>query len=157
MGRVRIGSAALRAADAALAAILLGSFFRPWLSVLGSPVAAHRIRETLRGPHRLASAFTRDAQVSADYALSLWLWAVPAAAALVIALGLLRGPGPGARAAAGFGAGAVAVAAFLFLRVRLAAYPFQRLEAGAWVALGCGLGLLLVAAVRGGTWLRAKG
>lgn len=154
---VKAVSVPLRLADVALGAVLLYSFFQPWLSFLGSPVAAHRIRETLQGPHRLVSAFTRDAQVSADYALSLWLWAVPAAAALVLVLGALRGAGPKARAAAGFAAGAVAVAAFLFLRVRLAGYPFQRLESGAWLALSAGIGLLLVAAVRAGMWLRAKG
>jgi len=153
---VKSGNVQLRLADGALAAVLLYSFFRPWLSFLGSPVAAHRIRETLQGPHRLASAFTRDAQVSSDYALSLWLWAVPAAAALVLVLGAMRGAGPGARALAGFAAGAVAVAAFLFLRARLAAYPFQRLESGAWLAFACGLGLLLVAAVRAGMRLRAQ-
>lgn len=154
---VKAASLPLRLADGALAAVLFFSFFRPWLSVLGSPVAGHRIRETLQGPHRLVSAFTRDAQVSSDFALSLYLWAVPAAAALVLVVGLLRGAGPKARAAAGFAAGCVAVAAFLFLRVRLAGYPFQRMESGAWLSLSAGVGLLLVAAIRAGMRLRGRG
>lgn len=142
--------------EAILAAGLLVSFFLPWLSFLGAPVPAHRIRETLEGPHRLLSAFTRNSQVSLDYSLSLFLWAVPFTAASVLVLALLRR----SRAWAGFSAFAVAsplaslaaglaaVAAFLFLRVELRSYPFQKLEEGAWMALLAGLGLLASFAAR---------
>ena len=151
MDRVRSvkgGGDALRLLDGSLAIALIYSFFQPWLSFMGTPVAAHRIRETLGGPHRLASAFTREAQVSLDYSLSLFLWAVPAAAAVTIFLCLRRGAGPRLRAAAGLATGLLATAAFLFLRRQLQSYPFQRLEEGAWLTLLCGLGLLGIAALR---------
>jgi hypothetical protein len=107
-------------------------------------VPAHRIRETLSGPHKLISAFTRDSQVSLDYSLSLFLWAVPLCAGLVLALALLRRD----RAWPGLLAGIAALAAFWFLRVELRSYPFQRLEEGAWLSLWMGLGLLAVFAAR---------
>lgn len=134
----------LRWLDTCLAASLLASFFLPWLSFLGSPVAAHEIRERLRGPHRLVSVFTRDSQVSLDYSLSLFLWAVPFAAALVLVLCLLKRD----RAWSGLLAGLAAAAAFIFLRVELRAYPFQHLEAGAYLALASGIGLIAVGLLR---------
>lgn len=134
----------LRWLDICLAASLLASFFLPWLSFLGSQVAAHEIRERLRGPHRLVSVFTRNSQVSLDYSLSLFLWAVPFTAALVLVLCLLKRD----RAWSGLLAGLAAAAAFLFLRVELKSYPFQRLEEGAYIALASGIGLILVAVIR---------
>lgn len=141
---VKRESRPLRRPEAALAAVLLGSFFLPWMSILGSPVAAYGIRERLRGPHRLVSVFTRDSQVSLDYSLSLLLWGVPLAAGLVLVLALLRR----GRAWHGLAAGLAAAAAFLFLRVELQSYPFQRLEAGAYLALASGLALILVSVFR---------
>lgn len=146
----------LRWLDATLASILLGSFFLPWLSFLGTPVAAHEIRERLRGPHRLISAFTESSQVSLDYTLSLFLWAVPLAAALVLVASLLprlREASIGSACLAGV-AGLAGTAAFLFLRIELRSYPFQRLEEGAWLALIAGIALIAVSAVRLGTSLR---
>lgn len=147
----------LRWLDASLALVLLWSFFLPWLSFLGTPVAAHEIRERLRGPHRLLSAFTENSQVSLDYTLSIFLWAVPLAAALVLAACLLprlRG-GLWPACLAGL-AGLAGTAAFLFLHIELRSYPFQRLEEGAWVALAAGIGLLAVSAFRlGGAFRRA--
>jgi hypothetical protein len=139
-----------------LALTLLGSFFLPWLSFLGTPVAAHEIRERLRGPHRLISAFTEGSQVSLDYTLSIFLWAVPLAAALVLIACLLprlRGAPLWSAVLAGL-AGLAGTAAFLFLRIELRGYPFQRLEEGAWLALVAGIGLLAVAALRIGRALR---
>lgn len=131
--------------DAVLAASLLASFFlMPWLSFLGSPVAAHGIRETLRGPHRLVSAFARDTQVSFDYSMSLYLWVLPALASLVLVLALLKRD----RAWPGLVAGLAALGAFWFLRAELRSYPFQSLEEGAYLALWSGIGLVAVAAAR---------
>lgn len=143
----------LRWLDASLALVLLWSFFLPWLSFLGTPVAAHEIRERLRGPHRFISAFTENSRVSLDYSLSIFLWAVPAAAALVLAACLLpqlRRAQVGAACLAGL----AGTAAFLFLRIELRGYPFQRLEEGAWLALAAGLGLMTVSAIRIGMSLR---
>jgi hypothetical protein len=132
-----------RRLQAILSACLLASFFLPWMSVLGSPVAAHGIRERLRGPHQLVSAFTRNSRISLDYSLSLFLWAVPLTAGLALALCLIRRD----RSWAGLLAGLAATAAFAFLRVELRAYPFQRLEAGAYLALASGLALMAVSAM----------
>lgn len=146
----------LRWLDASLALTLLGSFFLPWLSFLGTPVAAHEIRERLRGPHKLISVFTRDSQVSLDYTLSLFLWAVPVAAALVLATCLWPRPGRAQAWSALMAAvaGLAGITAFLFLRIELRSYPFQRLEHGAWVALIAGIGLLAVAGIRFGLAFR---
>lgn len=142
--------------DAALALSLLGSFFLPWLSFLGTPVAAHEIRDRLRGPHRLLSAFTEGSRVSLDYNLSLFLWAVPLAAALAVAACLFRRARPWSAPLAAI-AGLAGIAAFLFLRLELRGYPFQRLEEGAWAALGAGIGLLAVSAARiGHSFRRAR-
>lgn len=144
MPRVKNGNLPLRLLDGALAAVLILSFNMPWLSFLGSPVKAHEIRERLRGPHRLVSAFTDDSRISLDYSLSILLWIVPCAAGLVLVLVLARG----GNAWSSLAAGAAAGAAFLFLRFELRAYPFQRLEEGAYLALAAGAGLLLVGALR---------
>jgi hypothetical protein len=125
--------------EAALAATLLVSFFQPWFYSMGTPIAAHEIRERLAGPHRLLSAFTSGTRLSLDYRLSLFLWAVPVCAGLVLALILIRRYRPWA----GFVAGAVGVVAFFFLRGEVAAFPFHRMAGGAYLALTAGAGLAL--------------
>lgn len=134
----------LRILEGALAAAVLYAWTLPWLAFLGSPVRPGEIRERLRGPHRIVSAFTSDSRISLDYALSAWLWAVPCAACIALAFRLLRRR----TAWPALAAGAAAVSAFLFLRIRLRAYPFQRLEDGAWLVLAAGIGLLAVGALR---------
>ncbi|HKP97380.1 MAG TPA: hypothetical protein VJ385_16660 [Fibrobacteria bacterium] len=125
--------------EAALAALMLLSFFMPWLYSMGSPVAAHEIRERLAGPHRLLSAFTSGSRISQDYRLSAFLYAVPVAAGLVLALVLAGRYRPWMGVLAG-GAG---LAAFWFLRGEAAAFPFHRLAAGAYLAAASGAGLAL--------------
>ena len=134
----------LRLLEGALAAAVLYAWTLPWLAFMGSPVRPDEIRERLRGPHRLVSAFTSDSQISLDYALSAWLWAVPCAAGIALAFRLLRRK----TAWPALAAGAAAVSAFLFLRIQLRSYPFQRLEDGAWLTLAAGIGLLAVGALR---------
>ena len=124
---------------AALAAVLLLSFFRPWLTSLGKPVSGPEIRSMLEGPHRLISLFDSGSRVSADYRLSAFLWAVPGAAACVLAAIALRR----FRAWMAALAGAVAVAAFFFLKREVAGFPFHRLAWGSYLALAAGAGLLL--------------
>jgi hypothetical protein len=125
--------------EAALAALMLLSFFMPWLYSMGSPVAAHQIRERLAGPHRLISAFTSGSRVSRDYRLSLFLYAVPLCAALVLALVLAGRYRPWT----GVLAGGVALVAVYFLRGEAASIPFHRLAAGAYLAVASGIGLAL--------------
>jgi hypothetical protein len=137
----------LRGAETVLSASLFGSWLLPWVSLLGSPLMAYEIRERLRGPHRLVSAFTRDSQISFDYAFSRWLWLVPASAALAFALSL-SGRGGRARGWACLLAGAAGMGAFAFLKVRLSAYPFQHLEDGAFLAVFAGTGLGVAGVLR---------
>jgi hypothetical protein len=143
----------LRLLEGALAASVLYAWTRPWLAFMGSPVLPFEIRERLRGPHRLVSAFTSDSQVSLDYALSAWLWVVPFAAGIALGFRLLR-----MRTAwPALAAGAAAVSAFLFLRIQLRSYPFQRLEEGAWITFAAGIGLLAAGLLRMAAESRAIG
>ena len=72
--------------EAVLAAVMLLSFFMPWLYSMGAPVRAHEIRERLAGPHKLLSAIKAGSRVSRDYELSIFLYAVPVLAGLVLVL-----------------------------------------------------------------------
>jgi hypothetical protein len=137
--------------EAVLAALLLSSFFMPWLYSMGKPVAAHEIRELLSGPHRLFSAFTSGTRVSHDYHLSIYLYAVPACAAVVILLVLIGRFRPWMGALAG----AVALAAVYFLKGEVAAFPFHRLAAGAYLAAVAGIGLALSPVFRLGSRFHA--
>ncbi|MDB5048382.1 MAG: hypothetical protein JWO30_1453 [Fibrobacteres bacterium] len=133
--------------EAALAALLLLSFFMPWLYSMGHPVAAHQIRERLAGPHRLISTFISGSRVSRDYRLSIFLYAVPFCAGLVLALvaaGKYR-PWMGALA------GGVALIAVYFLRGEVAGFPFHRLAAGAYLAMAAGIGLAVSPLLRLGS------
>ena len=129
-----------RKTEAALAAALLVSFFKPWIYSLGTPLRIPEIRERLAGPHRLLSAFTSGSRVSADYRLSIWLYAIPIAAVLVLLLiGMNR-----YRGWMGALAGAGAVVAYFFLKGEVASFPFHKMAAGANLALGTGTGLVVM-------------
>ena len=130
--------------EALAAALMLLSFFMPWLYSMGSPIAAYRIRERLAGPHRLISAFTDGSRISQDYRLAVFLYAIPACAGLILALLLARRY----RAWMGLLAGGLTGAAFLFLRGEVAAMPFHRLGWGPYLALLSGAGLALFPLLR---------
>lgn len=127
-----------------LAAALLLSYFLPWIYSLGSPVAAHAIRERLAGPNRLVSAFAADSRISMNYTLSAGLHAIPILAGLILFLFLTRKYTPWAGAAAG----CLAVIAFVFLKGEVEDFPFHRLAAGAYLAAASGAGLALAAGIR---------
>jgi hypothetical protein len=132
--------------EAALAALMLVSFFMPWLYSMGTPIAAHEIRERLAGPNRLISAFSAGSRVSRDYELSMFLYAVPLLAGLVLILVLLGRYRPWI----GFLAGATGLAAFLFLRGEVQTFPFHRLASGSYLALASGASLALSPLLRVG-------
>jgi hypothetical protein len=136
--------------EAVLAAVLLLSFFMPWLYSMGAPVRAHEIRERLEGPHKLFSAFSTGSRVSRDYELSIFLYAVPVLAGLVLALVILGRYRPWM----GFLAGATALAAFIFLRGEVRSFPFHRLASGSYVALATGAALALSPLLRIGSRFR---
>ena len=126
--------------EAALAGLLLLlSFFMPWLYSMGTPVAAHEIRERLAGPHRLVSTFASGSKVSRDYDLALWLYAIPVVAGLVVLLVLLGRY----RSWIGLTAGAVGLGCFLFLRSEVGDIPFHRLASGSYLAFASGAALAL--------------
>ncbi len=135
--------------EALLAGLMLFSFFMPWLYSMGTPVAAHEIRERLAGPNRLISAFGAGAgsKVSRDYELSLFLYAIPVLAGLVLILVLIGKYRPWI----GFLAGATALAAFVFLRGEVQNFPFHRLAPGSYVALATGAALALSPLLRLGS------
>lgn len=130
--------------EACLAALMLASFFRPWIYSLGKPVAAHEIRERLAGPQRLVSTFIEGSRLSLDYRMSLFLYAVPIAAAVVLALVLIGRY----RAWAGILSGTLAVTACWFLKGEVARFPFHRLAQGAYLAAFSGTGLMLAPLIR---------
>lgn len=133
--------------EAILAGLMLLSFFMPWLYSMGTPIAAHEIRERLAGPSRFISAFTSGSRVSRDYELSIFLYAIPVLAGLVLILVLLGKYRPWI----GFLAGVTALAAFLFLRGEAQSFPFHRLAPGSYVALATGLALALSPLLRIGS------
>jgi hypothetical protein len=133
--------------EAALAGLLFLSFFMPWLYSMGTPIAAHQVRERLAGPHRLISAITGGSRVSRDYELSIFLYAVPLVAGLVLILVLLGKYRPWI----GFLAGATALGAFFFLRGEAQSFPFHRLASGSYVALATGAALALSPLMRVGS------
>lgn len=133
--------------EAALAGLMLFSFFMPWLYSMGKPIAAHEIRERLAGPSRLISAFGAGSKVSRDYELSIFLYAIPVLAGLVLILVLIGKYRPWI----GFLAGATALAAFLFLRGEVQSFPFHRLASGSYVALAAGAALALSPLLRLGS------
>lgn len=130
--------------ETAFASLLLLSYFLPWMHSLGTPVAAHEIRERLAGPHRLVSVFDSGSRISLDYSLARGLPAIPTCALLVLVMVLLGKYRPWA----GILTGAVAVAAFVFLKSEVAGFPFHSLAAGAYMALAAGAGLALSPLVR---------
>jgi hypothetical protein len=137
--------------EAALAALMLLSFFMPWLYSMGTPIRAHEIRERLAGPHKLFSAFTAGSRVSRDYELSIFLYAVPAVAVLVLVLVVIGKYRPWM----GFFAGATALAAFVFLRGEVQSFPFHRLASGSYMALATGAALALSPLLRIGSRFRS--
>ncbi len=130
--------------ETAAAALMLLSFFTPWIYSMGAPVAGYGIRERLAGPHRLISAFSGGSRISQDYRLALFLYAIPVGAGSILALLALRRY----RAWMGFLAGASTVGAFLFLRGEVAAMPFHRLGLGPYLAMIAGMGLALLPVIR---------
>ncbi|GEM_PF-2829257 len=137
--------------EAALAALMLLSFFMPWLYSMGTPIRAHEIRERLAGPHRLLSVFTEGSRVSRDYELSVFLYAVPIVAGLVLVLVVLGKYRPWM----GFLAGATALAAFIFLKGEVQSFPFHRLASGSYLALITGSGLAISPLLRIGSRFRS--
>ena len=133
--------------EAAIALLMLVSFFMPWLYSMGKPVAAHEIRKHLEGPHRLISHFTSGTRVSRDYELSIFLYAVPAAAAIILLLVLVGKYRPWM----GFLAGSIALGAFVFLRGEVQSIPFHRLASGSYLALGAGAALAVSPLLRFGS------
>jgi hypothetical protein len=133
--------------EAALAGLMLLSFFMPWLNSMGKPVAAHEIRDLLAGPHRLISTFASGSRVSRDYDLALWLYAIPVVAGLVVLLVILGRYRPWV----GLLAGAVGLGAFLFLRGEIGDIPFHRLASGSYLALASGAALALSTLLRIGS------
>ena len=133
--------------EAGLAALMLLSFFMPWLYSMGTPIAAHEIRERLAGPHRLVSAFSAGSRVSRDYNLSLCLYAVPLLAGLVLLLVVLGKYRPWMGALAG----ATGLIAFWFLRGEIQTFPFHRMASGSYVALATGAALALSPLLRVGS------
>jgi hypothetical protein len=146
-------AALLRWAEVAWAGLLLWSCFRPWLFVMGAPVAGHHIRRQLEGPHRFASLFTTRSRVSLDYSLAVWLRVLPYAAAGVLLAVLWRAarrsPLVGAlQPWASILCGTGALAAFLFLRSEAAAWPFVHMAYGARLAAVAGAALAASALLR---------
>ncbi|MEO6098458.1 MAG: hypothetical protein ABIW76_23425 [Fibrobacteria bacterium] len=133
-----------------MAALMLLSFFMPWLYSMGAPIRAHEIRERLAAPHKLFSAFTAGSRVSRDYELSVFLYAVPVLAGLVLLLVIIGRYRPWM----GFLAGATALAAFFFLRGEVQSFPFHRLASGSYVALATGAALALSPLLRIGSRIR---
>ena len=132
--------------EAALAALMLLSFFMPWLYSMGTPIAAHEIRERLAGPHRFLSTFTSGTRVSLDYHLSLFLYAVPFGAVLVLILVLLGRYRPWIGGVGGI----AALVAVYFLHGEAAAIPFHHLARGAYLAAAVGAGLTISTLLRWG-------
>ena len=132
--------------EAFLAALLLQSFFLPWLYSMGVPVAAYQIRERLAGPHRLISSFTSGSRISHDYDFAIYLYAIPLSAALILVLLFMR------RYQAWMGclAGAFSLVAFLFIRNEVGNFPFHHLAKGPYLTLVSGLGLAVVPILRWG-------
>ena len=130
--------------EALFAALLLFSFFRPWLYSMGVPVAAYQIRERLAGPHRLISTFTTNSRISQDYDFAIYLYAIPLCAVTLLLLLFIR------RYQGWMGclAGTIAIAAYFFIRSEAASLPFHRLAGGPYLALVSGIGLVLLPSYR---------
>ncbi len=132
--------------EAFLSALLLLSFFLPWLYSMGVPVAAYQIRERLAGPHRLISTFTSSARISHDYDFAIYLYVIPLCATLILALLFMR------RYQAWMGclAGVFSLVAFLFIRNEVGNFPFHHLAKGPYLTLVSGLSLAVVPIFRWG-------
>jgi hypothetical protein len=146
--------ALLRWIEAACAGLLLWSCFLPWLSVMGTPVAAHRIREQLEGPHRFVSFFARDSRISFDYSISLWLRVLPFAAAAVLLASLWQRarrpslPGAALQVSGGVLCGLGALIAYLYLRSEAGDWPFVHLAYGSRLAALTGAALAAASSLR---------